>query len=216
MLIKELQDLQRQHGYRPREALHDLAERLNVLFFEVYGVASFLPHFRLNHPPAPSEPVPTCAAVLPAPKLSEPPCKWHVTVSNGLARLKARTSRRMTRGSVFVPFHSTCAGNVGQRAKRSCYEGEGMAEEDTRQLLRTFGVTVTNFEERTTQLLEQAKQLRQAGDSNGMLTLLKDFAGELLDLQRRWLDITNHTLSQQRRVLTEIATLVSEWGQKSG
>ena len=91
-----------------------------------------------------------------------------------------------------------------------------MAEEDTRQLLRTFGVTVTNFEERTTQLLEQAKQLRQAGDSNGMLTLLKDFAGELLDLQRRWLDITNHTLSQQRRVLTEIATLISEWGQKSG
>jgi UDP-N-acetylmuramyl tripeptide synthase len=91
-----------------------------------------------------------------------------------------------------------------------------MAEEDTRQLLRTFGVTVTNFEERTTQLLEQAKQLRQAEDCDGMLTLLKDFAGELLDLQRRWLDITNHTLSQQRRVLTEIATLVSEWGQKAG
>jgi hypothetical protein len=38
---------------------------------------------------------------------------------------------------------------------------------------------VANFEERTTQLLEQAKQLRQAGDSDGMLTLLKDFAGEL-------------------------------------
>jgi len=91
-----------------------------------------------------------------------------------------------------------------------------MAEEDTRQLLRTFGVTVAHFEEHTAQLLEQAKQLRQAGDSDGMLMLLKDLAGELLDLQRRWLDITNHTLSQQRRVLTEIATLVSEWGQKSG
>ena len=91
-----------------------------------------------------------------------------------------------------------------------------MAEEDTRQLLRTFGATVANFEERTAQLLERAKQLRQAEDSDGMLILLKDFAGELLDLQRRWLDITNHTLSQQRRVLTEIATLVSEWGQRSG
>jgi hypothetical protein len=91
-----------------------------------------------------------------------------------------------------------------------------MAEEDTRQLLRTFGVTVTNFEERTAQLLEQAKQLRQAGDSDGMLMLLKDFAGELLDLQRRWLDITNHTLSQQRRVLTEITTLVSDWGGRPG
>jgi hypothetical protein len=91
-----------------------------------------------------------------------------------------------------------------------------MAEEDTRNLLRAFGVTVTNFEQRTAQLLEQAKQLRRAGDSDGMLTLLKDLAGELLDLQRRWLDITNHILSQQRQVLTEITTLISDWGQRSG
>jgi hypothetical protein len=90
-----------------------------------------------------------------------------------------------------------------------------MAEEDTRKLLRTFGVTVTNFEERSMQLMEQAKQLRQEGNSDGMLLLLKDFAGELLDLQSRWLEITNHILSQQRQVLTDIATLVSDWGQKS-
>jgi hypothetical protein len=90
-----------------------------------------------------------------------------------------------------------------------------MADEDTRKLLRTFGVTVTNFEERSTRLLEQAKQLRQAGDSDGMLTLLKDFAAELLDLQGRWLEITNHIISSQRQVLTDLATLVSEWGQKS-
>jgi hypothetical protein len=90
-----------------------------------------------------------------------------------------------------------------------------MADEDSRRLLRTFGVTVTNFEERSAQLLEQAKQLRQAGDADGMLSLLKDFAGELLDLQGRWLEITNHILSRQRQVLTDIATLVSEWGQKS-
>jgi len=77
-------------------------------------------------------------------------------------------------------------------------------------------VTVTNFEERTAQLLEQANQFRQAEDSDGMLTLLKDFAGELIDLQGRWLEITNHILSQQRQVLTEIATLVSDWGQRSG
>jgi hypothetical protein len=91
-----------------------------------------------------------------------------------------------------------------------------MAAEETRNLLRTFGVTVTNFEERTGQLLEQARQFQQAGDSDAMLTLLKDFAGELLDLQRRWLDITHHVLSQQRQVLTEIATLVSDMGQRAG
>lgn len=50
MLIKELQDLQHQHGYLPREALHELAERLKVPLFEVYGVASFYPHFRFKPP----------------------------------------------------------------------------------------------------------------------------------------------------------------------
>jgi hypothetical protein len=89
-----------------------------------------------------------------------------------------------------------------------------MAEEDTRQLLQTFGVTVTNFEARAAELLEQAKQLRLEGDADGMLTLLKNFAEEFLDLQRRWLDITNHTLTRQRQVLTEIVGLISDWGQK--
>jgi NADH:ubiquinone oxidoreductase subunit F (NADH-binding)/NADH:ubiquinone oxidoreductase subunit E len=50
MLIKELQDLQHQHGYLPREAMHELAERLKVPLFEVYGVASFYPHFRFEPP----------------------------------------------------------------------------------------------------------------------------------------------------------------------
>jgi hypothetical protein len=90
-----------------------------------------------------------------------------------------------------------------------------MAEDDTRKLLRTFGVTVTNFEERSTQLLQQARQLRQSGDPEGMLTLLRDFVRELLDLQGRWLEITNHVLSQQRQALTEIATLVSEWERRA-
>jgi hypothetical protein len=48
------------------------------------------------------------------------------------------------------------------------------------------------------------------------LPLQQNFAGELLDLQGRWLEITNHKITQQRQVLTEIATLVSEWGRKAG
>jgi formate dehydrogenase beta subunit len=50
MLIEELQNLQHHHGYLPREALHELAERLKIPFFEVYGVASFYPHFRFEAP----------------------------------------------------------------------------------------------------------------------------------------------------------------------
>jgi hypothetical protein len=47
-----------------------------------------------------------------------------------------------------------------------------------------------------------------------MLTLLNEFAGELLDLQGRWLEMTNHILTEQRQVLTDIATIVSDWGQQ--
>jgi hypothetical protein len=89
-----------------------------------------------------------------------------------------------------------------------------MAEEETRKLLRTFGVTVTNFAERSAQIRARARQLHQAGDSEAMLGLLNEFAGELLDLQGRWLEITNHVLTEQRQVLTEIATIVSDWGQQ--
>lgn len=50
MLIKELQRLHHHHDYLPREALQELAERLKVPLYEVYGVASFYPHFRLEPP----------------------------------------------------------------------------------------------------------------------------------------------------------------------
>jgi hypothetical protein len=89
-----------------------------------------------------------------------------------------------------------------------------MAEEETRRLLRTFGVTVTNFEERSARIRARARQLHQVGDSEAMLTLLNEFAGEILDLQGRWLEITNHILTEQRQVLTDIATIVSDWGQQ--
>lgn len=50
MLIKELQAIQHEHGFLPRDALQDLAERFRIPLYEVYGVASFYPHFRLEVP----------------------------------------------------------------------------------------------------------------------------------------------------------------------
>jgi flagellar biosynthesis regulator FlaF len=86
-----------------------------------------------------------------------------------------------------------------------------MAEEDTRKLLRVFGVTVTNFEDRSAQFLERAMQLRQAGDAQGIAALLKDAADALMDLQGRWLEITNLITQRQRQLLTELAALANEW-----
>ncbi|MGH8070391.1 MAG: hypothetical protein ACRERE_35165 [Candidatus Entotheonellia bacterium] len=86
-----------------------------------------------------------------------------------------------------------------------------MAEEDTRKLLRVFGVTVTNFEDRSAQFLERAMQLRQAGDAQGIAALLKDAADALMDLQGRWLEITDLITQRQRQLLTELAALANEW-----
>jgi len=105
MLIKELQDLQRQHGYRPREALHDLTERLNVLFFEVYGVASFYPHLRFEPPTSTTIRICTDLRCHLAGAQAVRATLQVACDRVGWPRLKARASRRMNRGSVFVPFH---------------------------------------------------------------------------------------------------------------
>ena len=82
-----------------------------------------------------------------------------------------------------------------------------MAEEDTRKLLRVFGVAVTNFEDQCAQLLERAKQLGQAADIDALGTLVKDVAAALLNLQGTWLEITDHIAHRQRQLLTEFAAI---------
>ena len=52
MVIEELRAVQREHGYLPAEALAALAQRINVPLYQLHGVASFYPHFRLTPPPA--------------------------------------------------------------------------------------------------------------------------------------------------------------------
>jgi NADH:ubiquinone oxidoreductase subunit F (NADH-binding) len=51
MLIEELKAIQHQHGYLPREELDALSERTNTPLWQIHGVASFYPHFRLEPPP---------------------------------------------------------------------------------------------------------------------------------------------------------------------
>jgi NADH:ubiquinone oxidoreductase subunit F (NADH-binding)/NADH:ubiquinone oxidoreductase subunit E len=51
MLIDELRAIQEEHGYLPDDALRALAERLDVPVYQLHGVATFFPHFRLVAPP---------------------------------------------------------------------------------------------------------------------------------------------------------------------
>jgi len=50
-LIDELRNIQREHGWLPAAALHALSERSSIPLYQLHGVASFYPHFRLTPPP---------------------------------------------------------------------------------------------------------------------------------------------------------------------
>jgi formate dehydrogenase beta subunit len=51
MVVEELRAIQERHGYIPERELAALAERLNKPVYELHGVATFYPHFRLAPPP---------------------------------------------------------------------------------------------------------------------------------------------------------------------
>jgi NADH:ubiquinone oxidoreductase subunit F (NADH-binding) len=51
MVVEELKAIQERDGYVSDKALHELSDRINVPVYELHGVASFYPHFRLKPPP---------------------------------------------------------------------------------------------------------------------------------------------------------------------
>ena len=51
MVVEELKAIQERDGYVSDKALHELSNRINVPVYELHGVASFYPHFRLKPPP---------------------------------------------------------------------------------------------------------------------------------------------------------------------
>ncbi len=59
IIVSELREIQHRFGFLPIEELHGLAARLKVPVYQLHGVASSFPHFRMN-PPAPVE-VRVCA-----------------------------------------------------------------------------------------------------------------------------------------------------------
>ena len=51
MIIEELRAIQLKHGYLPAEELTALSQRTQAPLYQLHGVASFFPHFRLAPPP---------------------------------------------------------------------------------------------------------------------------------------------------------------------
>ena len=80
--------------------------------------------------------------------------------------------------------------------------------DDTRKLLKVFGVTVTDFEAEAQRLTARAAQLEGASRED-LLALLKDTADACRELNARWFEIARHVHGAQEQLLSTIARAAS-------
>ena len=79
-----------------------------------------------------------------------------------------------------------------------------MADE-TRKLLKIFGVVVTDFEAEAEKLQATAAQLSADGGNHEIVKLLKDVTDLCRELNTRWLETTQHIFAIQNRLLDRCA-----------
>ena len=71
-----------------------------------------------------------------------------------------------------------------------------MADDATRKLLKVFGVAVTEFEDASRRLQEQA---RAAGGAD-LLAAAGEAIAASAEVQRRWLELTHYLFEEQGRL----------------
>ena len=79
-----------------------------------------------------------------------------------------------------------------------------MADE-TRKLLKIFGVAVTDFEAESEKLEAAAAQLSALSGKEQIAKLLKDATELCRELNTRWLETTQHVFAIQDRLLARCA-----------
>jgi len=85
-----------------------------------------------------------------------------------------------------------------------------MAEEETRRALKIFGVKVTDFEDKSQEIVEKAAEAARRGDRESLLPLLEDVIGLASDLNRWWLEITQRVFEQRHRTYAELLRIIGE------
>ena len=76
---------------------------------------------------------------------------------------------------------------------------------DTRKLLKIFGVAVTDSEAESEKLVARALQLSTNSNKEEIVALLKDGADLCRELNTRWLEITERVFAIQSRFQTQLA-----------
>ena len=86
-----------------------------------------------------------------------------------------------------------------------------MADE-TRKLLKVFGVAVTDFEAEADKLQAAAAQLSTDAGKDQIVKLLKDVTELCRELNGRWIETTQHIFALQNRLLSRCAEAAARRG----
>ncbi len=74
---------------------------------------------------------------------------------------------------------------------------------DTRRLLKVFGVAVTDFEERSAELLDAAQKVGP-DDGDELSALFSELLSLVRDTNEKWLAVTVHMFEKQQDVLERL------------
>jgi hypothetical protein len=77
--------------------------------------------------------------------------------------------------------------------------------DDTRKLLKVFGVAVTDAEAEAERLAATAAQLSASSNKEELAKLLKDASDLCQELNTRWLEITQRVFAIQNRLQTQLS-----------
>ena len=87
--------------------------------------------------------------------------------------------------------------------------------DDTRKLLKVFGVAVTDAEAEAERLAGTAAHLPASASKEEVAKLLKDATDLCRELNARWLEITQRVFAIQSRLQTQLAEAAVKWSGTS-
>jgi hypothetical protein len=88
--------------------------------------------------------------------------------------------------------------------------------DDTRKLLKVFGVAVTDAEAEADRLAETAAQLSTGSSKEDVAKLLKDASELCREMSTRWLEITERVFAIQNRLRQQLAEAGARLQETSG
>lgn len=92
-----------------------------------------------------------------------------------------------------------------------------MAEELTRKLLKVFGVAVTDFEDQCQAIVQRARDEADHGSGPAaFLPVLEGLLRSTSEVSRRWLEVTQLIVEQQKQTNAQVLALLDELKKQKG